>query len=234
MKTFLLAALTCLPLASIAGSGDVSKVNSSIRIGAGEHTGDVSTVNGSIHIEDGATADNVGTVNGSIEIGSHAVIQRVKTVNGGISLGADTKATNLQSVNGTLKLAENVQVNGDVTAVNGAVVLGQGANVTGTLSNVNGRMTLAGARVGEGLKTVSGDIEIRSGSRVQGGILVEKPTSKWRLIRNRPPRVVIGPNAVVEGTLKFEHEVELLVSDRAKIGEVEGASVVRFSGEQPR
>jgi hypothetical protein len=233
MKTLLLAALTCLPLASLAGSGDVSKVNSSIRIEAGEHTGNVSTVNGSIHIEDGATAENVGTVNGSIEVGRNAAVERLKTVNGGIDVGAGTKATEIQTVNGMLKLAENVEVNGNVTAVNAGVSLDKGASVTGKLSNVNGRMTLIGARVGDGIKTVTGDIDIRAGSRVQGGILVEKPSFRW-VNRNRPPRIVIGPDAVVEGTLEFEHEVVLLVSDRARIGEVKGAEVVRFSGEQPR
>jgi hypothetical protein len=38
---------------------------------------------------------------------------------------------------------------------------------------------------------------------------------------------------VVEGKLRFEHEVELLVSDRAKIGAVEGAKAVTFSGNEP-
>ncbi len=49
----------------------------------------------------------------------------------------------------------------------------------------------------------------------------------------RIPRVVIGPGATVEGTLKFEREVELFVSDSATIGRVEGAKPIRFAGESP-
>ena len=45
--------------------------------------------------------------------------------------------------------------------------------------------------------------------------------------------MVIGPGSVVQGTLNFEREVELYVSDTATIGAVEGAKVVRFSGERP-
>ena len=45
--------------------------------------------------------------------------------------------------------------------------------------------------------------------------------------------VVIGPGAVVKGTLKFQREVKLYVSDRATIGPVEGATVNKFSGEHP-
>ena len=55
-----------------------------------------------------------------------------------------------------------------------------------------------------------------------------------RYHRELPARgVVIGPGAVVQGTLKFEREVKLLVSDRAKIGVVEGATAIKFSGEHP-
>ena len=46
--------------------------------------------------------------------------------------------------------------------------------------------------------------------------------------------VTIGPRAVVEGRLVFKREVELFVSDSAKIGAVEGAKAVSFSGAQPQ
>ena len=44
---------------------------------------------------------------------------------------------------------------------------------------------------------------------------------------------MIGPGAVVKGTLKFKREVKLYVSDRATIGPVEGATVNKFTGEHP-
>ena len=102
------------------------------------------------------------------------------------------------------------------------------------LSNVNGKMTINAAHVGGGLKTVNGDITVGPEARVEGGILVEKPNLNWFNKHNhRPPRIVIGPGAVVEGKLRFEHEVELLVSDRAKIGPVDGATAKSFSGDEP-
>ncbi len=94
-------------------------------------------------------------------------------------------------------------------------------------------MTITAAHVGGGLKTVNGDINVGRDSRIEGGILVEKPNLNWSNRNRRPPRIVIGPGAVVEGRLRFEHEVELLVSDRAKIGAVEGAKAVTFSGDEP-
>jgi hypothetical protein len=47
------------------------------------------------------------------------------------------------------------------------------------------------------------------------------------------PRVVIGPGAVVQGPLVFERKVTLYVSDTATIGDVVGATSVRFSGLSP-
>jgi hypothetical protein len=82
------------------------------------------------------------------------------------------------------------------------------------------------------IKTVSGDIDVGAGSRVGGGILVEEP-SGWGSSRRDPPRIVIGPGAVVDGTLEFEYEVELYVSDRATVGPIKGATAQTFTGERP-
>jgi DUF4097 and DUF4098 domain-containing protein YvlB len=231
MKTLLLPLLVCLPLAAFGNS--TSKVNGSVRVEAGQTAGDVSTVNGSISIEEGATAEDVDTVNGGITIESNATVQSAESVNGGISLGAQAKAGSLETVNGKLRLAEGAQVSGDVSAVNGSADLAKGADIHGRLSNVNGKMMITGAHVGGGLKTVNGDITVGANSRIEGGILVEKPNQSWFNSKQHIPRIVIGPGAVVEGRLKFEHEVELLVSDRAKIGAVEGAKAETFSGDQP-
>lgn len=233
MKGSWLALLTCLPLAVLAAGNDISKVNGSIRVSAGETAGDVATVNGSITLEDGVTAENVETVNGSINIGRNCVVKSIESVNGGISLDDGARAARVETVNGTLRLENNAQVSGDVTAVNGAASLEKGADIAGRLSNVNGKMTLRGAHVGAGLHTVNGDINVGPGSRVEGGILVEKPSFNIFRSNRRKPRIVIGPDAVVEGTLKFEREVDLYVSDRAKIGEVQGANAVTFSGSEP-
>ena len=233
MKTLYLALLACLPLAAVAGEGGVSKVNGSVRVEAGQSAGDVSTVNGSVTIEEGATAEDVSTVNGSISIEGNATVQSIESVNGGISLGSGSKASRMETVNGTLRLAERAQVSGDVSAVNGSAKLAKGANIQGELSNVNGKMHIDAAHVGGGLKTVNGDIEVGPDSRIEGGILVEKPNLNWFNRNRRVPRIVIGPGAVVEGRLRFEHEVQLLVSDRAKIGAVEGAKAVTFSGDAP-
>lgn len=231
LAALLTAALVCISVSSYAD--DVSKVNRSINIAAGETVDDVSTVNGSIRIEDGARAEDVETVNGSVRIGANAVVGGVESVNGRITLGAGARASAVETVNGGVSLGEGVQVSGAVGAVNGAIQLERNVQVAGDVENVNGRISLEEAQVGGGLKTTNGDILVGAGSRVRGGILVEKPNTRWFSRRNRPPEIVIGPNAVVEGELRFEHEVKLYVSETAQIGRIEGATPIKFSGAQP-
>jgi hypothetical protein len=67
---------------------------------------------------------------------------------------------------------------------------------------------------------------------VQGGILVERPQGiSWG--KRRVPRIIIGPNAVVNGTLRFEREVELFVHPSAKIGTVIGATAKPYTDTLP-
>jgi hypothetical protein len=63
---------------------------------------------------------------------------------------------------------------------------------------------------------------------------VEKPHGfSLHLSKQRPPRIVIGPNAVVDGTLVFEREVTLYVHGSARIGKVTGATAQAYSTATP-
>lgn len=195
---------------------------------------DIDKVNGSIQLQSGQQGGKLSTVNGSIRLAEEASAADARTVNGGITLAARSSAASLRSVNGGISIGAGARVAGDVTTVNGTLSLEPGAEIGGRLSNVNGRIQIAGARVGGGVGTVSGSVEIGPRSQIDGGLLVERPQGvSFRLTRPEPPRIVIGPDAVVNGTLRFEREVRLFVSDRARIGPVEGAQPVRFSGDRP-
>ena len=63
---------------------------------------------------------------------------------------------------------------------------------------------------------------------MKGGIKVTKPQG-FRLNVKRDPRIIIGPNAIVEGPLVFERPVTLYVHTSAKIGPVTGATAKSFS-----
>jgi DUF4097 and DUF4098 domain-containing protein YvlB len=190
------------------------------------------TVNGSVQVPAGEHSGAVGTVNGSIRVGDSAVVAGASTVNGGISLGAHASAESVDTVNGSITLGDGARVTDDVATVNGSLRLRSGADVGGRLRNVNGEIDLTAAHVGGGLRTVNGDIDILGDSRVEGGILVQKPGG-WFHFESRKPRIVIGPGAVVQGDLRFERAVDLYVSDRATVGPITGATAVRFSGEKP-
>jgi hypothetical protein len=211
-----LALALALPLTALAADNDIDKVNGSVHVDSGQHAGNVSTVNGAVHIGDNAVVQKASTVNGSVDLGDHAQATAVDTVNGGITLGAGGRVT------------------GAIDATNGGIRLGKQADVGGKVGNVNGSINLDGAHVGGGLQTVSGDIIVGANSRVEGGILVDKPGGWFNWSSNsRLPHVVIGPHAVVQGTLEFRRDVVLQVSDTAQIGAVKGATPVKFSGDAP-
>ena len=210
-----LATLTPLLLSSALADDDVSKVNGSIRIDGGQHVGDLDTVNGSIHLGAHGQAEALSTVNGSIEIGDGASVRSASTVNGRIALG------------------KRARVSAGIDTVNGSLLLDEGSDVSGDVANVNGSIRLLAAHVGGGIRTVGGDIDIGADSIIDKGIRVEKSNSWFNWGKDKPLHVVIGPRAVVKGSLVFEREVELRVSDSAQIGEVTGAKPIRFSGDQP-
>jgi hypothetical protein len=212
-RTSLPASLTLTTVLVLSGCGPIG-VNGSVDIPAGESVESATTVNGAVHVGDGATVGKAATVNGAIHLGQNVTATSAKTVNGGIRVGSGAKVTD------------------DVIAVNGGIDLAKGADVVGRVTNVNGSIRLEAAHVGRGITTFNGDVRVGTGSRVEGGIHVEKPEGSGDWTHN-VPRIVIEPGAVVEGPLKFEREVRLYVAESAQIGPVEGATVEKYMGEEP-
>ncbi|NUS38419.1 MAG: hypothetical protein HOQ02_05285 [Lysobacter sp.] len=210
-----LALALALPVAHAADVNSIDKVNGSITASAGQTYGALTTVNGSIHVEDGVTTGNAETVNGSIKVGDNARTGTLETVNGSIRLGHDVQG-------------------GNVTTVNGSVFADHGDRLSKDIETVNGSIGLVHAELAGGIRTVNGDVTVGVNSHVHGGIHVEKNNNHgWSIHfgRQRPPRIVVGPGATVDGPLVFEREVVLYVHDSAKIGPVTGAKVLHFSGE---
>lgn len=158
----------------------------------------------------------------------------VETFARDISLASNARAERVESFSGSITLRHDSHVEGDVATGAGDLVLEPGVEVAGDLSNESGTIRIDGARVGGRVSTTSADIYIGPDSRLDGGILVDKRNviglsfGDFRLGvpvgRATPPRVVIGPRATVTGVLRFKRKVELLVSDSATIGSVEGAT----------
>ncbi|MGY0800014.1 hypothetical protein ACW7G0_13295 [Lysobacter sp. A286] len=201
------------PATAFADQGDMSKVNGTLQVQQGERAGDLDTVNGQISIGAKASTGEAGTVNGSIDVGDGAQVGGLSTVNGDIRTGT------------------NVQVGESVNTVNGEIFLGRGSSVQGDVGTVNGAVGLVDTDVSGDIDMVGGDLTVGAGSHVHGGIHYQKPNVGWFSFRsNRKPRIVVGPNARVDGPLVFEREVTLLVHDSARIGPVTGATATSYSG----
>ena len=210
------AALLALATAPALAQGpDIDKLNGSITAEAGQAYGDLETVNGSIRIETGATLEDAETVNGSIKADDRIQADSLATVNGSIRVGADAR------------------IAGDVETVNGSVFIDRGGQLH-AVSTVNGAIGLVDSDLSGGIETVHGDITVGAGSHVRGGILVEKPTGNhwFSTGKRKPPRIIVGPDARVEGPLVFEHDVKLYVHRTATVGTIRGATAVRYDGDR--
>ena len=214
--TVLLTASTAVLAAPQSARHDIDKVNGGITAEAGQAYGELSTVNGGIELARGASAEDVETVNGGIRAEDDVSAQDVSTVNGGIRFG------------------RNARIDGGLETVNGGIFTDRGSQVRGDISTVNGGIGLVGTGVDGRIETVTGDVTVGADSRVKGGIRVEKPTGNFSFRgKQRIPRIVIGPNAVVDGPLVFEREVKLYVHASARIGSVTGATAQRYDGANP-
>jgi cytoskeletal protein CcmA (bactofilin family) len=216
-----------------------ASINKSIKIDAGETSDGATSVNGSISVgADAVVTGGLTTVNGKIRVDDGATIKHAKTVNGGIRVAGDVKARDLTTVNGALEIGPNSSVDGAASAVNGRITLDNGAAVTGDVENVNGHIEMIAAEVGGDLITVNGDVSLEDGAVLKGNLIVEKPSSfNWGKQKQRKPRIVIGPGSRVKGTIELEREVDLFISEDAKVGGVSGVmsmdDAVRFSGDSP-
>jgi DUF4097 and DUF4098 domain-containing protein YvlB len=209
-----LALTAVIPLASAADGPSIDKVN------------------GSIDAEAGQTYGSLETVNGGIRIGSGARTGSAETVNGSIKVADNVRSGGLSTVNGSIQLAARVQVDGGIETVNGGIFVDRGGRVAKDIATVNGAIGLVDTELAGSIDTVNGDITVGVGSHVHGRIKVEKQSMQWIHFGKRtPPRIIIGPHAVVDGPLVFEREVKLYVNDTAHIGKVTGATAIPYSGE---
>ena len=211
-RLFLLLLLSAsAPLALAAD--DISKVNGSIQTQAGNTYGDLETVNGGIQLAAGVQANSVETVNGSVRTEDNVQAHSIETVNGAIRGG------------------RNLVLTHGLDTVNGGIYVDRGSRIGGNIETVNGSIGLVATQVGGDVQTVRGNITVGIDSHVAGGLRVEKSTGFFNNDKKNPPRIVIGPNAVVQGPLVFERPVTLYVHKTAKIGPVTGATAQSFDGD---
>jgi DUF4097 and DUF4098 domain-containing protein YvlB len=194
---------------------------------------DVDKVNGSITVEAGQEAGDLSTVNGSIRIGAGARTGKAETVNGSITVAENVTAGGLETVNGSIRVAGNGKLSSDLETVNGGVFVDRGGDVRGNIETVNGAIGLVDTDLSGGITTVNGDLTVGVGSHVKGGVRYTKPSQSWFSFNKRDPKVIIGPNAVVDGPMVFERKVELYVHNSAKTGAITGATAVRYDGATP-
>ncbi|MEO3677656.1 hypothetical protein [Rheinheimera fenheensis] len=193
-------AASCFVAQVYADNINIDKVMGSAVVGSQQHYGDISLVNGSLQMASDSSANDVSVVNGSIELRDNVRLNSASTVNGSIESGS------------------NLQVAGNLETVNGAIRPGTAASIGGSIDTVNGDITLDNSEVAQNISTVNGDISL-TGSSVVKGDLVYKPRGKKKSFfgwsNTSKPRLHIAADAVVEGRILLQQEVELQLDNPA-------------------
>lgn len=208
-------------------------VNKNIDVPANAHwSSGTSTINGVITVGAGAVVDGgLRTINGAIHLGAGAQTGDLTIVNGGIALADGAHAGKLEGVNTAVTLGKHALIGADIAIVNGDLRSAPGARIQGSAAVVNGDLALCGTVVSGGLSFVNGTVWLADSSSVQDDITAKQPQGSSG--NNPPPVVVIGPHALVGGSIIFERPGQLYVSDSAVIHAVQGATAVKFSGNAP-
>jgi hypothetical protein len=222
----------------LCGPAFAFSINKSIKVGDGIESGGHSTVNGSITVGKDARVDGaLETVNGTIRVDVNSEVRDLETVNGSIRVDSGVSTRDISSVNGSIRLAEKVTVDGRISVVNGKIGLDNGSTVRDDVSNVNGEISVSGSEIGGDLSTVSGDVSLSDQSVLRGDLIIEKSRGWNSGDSSRKPRIVIGPGSEVVGEIRLEREVDLFISETARVGGVSGEmsmdDAVRFSGQEP-
>lgn len=219
--------------------GNLKTISGDIELKAGAQAGRASTVSGDIDLESGAKAGALTTVSGDIDGGDFAQLGDLATVSGDIKLGQDARTGAAKSTSGDIHYGRNAVLK-QAETVSGEIFIAQGGAVAGDIKTISGSIGLIGTRLDGSVTTYVGDVTIGIGSHVKGGLTVRKPergnsalgfNNNNRVTINGPqriPRIIIGPDAVIEGALVFEHEVKLYVHASAKTGAISGATAQRF------
>lgn len=180
--------------------GNIDKVMGSAVVGSNQHYGDISLVNGSIQMAGNSSAEKVSVVNGSIDLRDNVKLHSASTVNGSIESGS------------------GLQVTTELSTVNGKILPGSNAVIGGNVTSVNGDIVLHNSEVGRDVSTVNGDIKLTGNTLVKGD-LVYKPRGKKKSFfgwsNNNKPTLYIAADAVVEGSIILQQEVELQIENPA-------------------
>jgi hypothetical protein len=207
---------------------------------------DVRNVNGDAVVKERDVVGHVSTVNGDVRIGANARALSAKSTNGEIRIASGASVGPVETTNGAITVAPKAST-GPLTCTNCEIRIGAGAEVSGKVANVNGSIRAEGASITGTLETVTGEIVLLDGTRLDGTIRVRPPTNggggvpgvgglpgvdRWVNMGGiSTATIVIGPNVVVTQPIALDREAELYVHRTAEVPSIRGANAIRYSDD---
>jgi DUF4097 and DUF4098 domain-containing protein YvlB len=205
---------------------------------------DIRHVNGDAVVRERDVVGHVSTVNGNVRIGANARALSAKSTNGEVRISSGASVGAVETTNGAITVASAAST-GSLTCTNCEIHIGTGAEVSGKVANVNGRIRAEGAAINGTIETVTGEILLLDGTRLEGTIRVAPPNNgggsvagvgdlagvgRWVNMGGiSTARIVIGPNVVVTQPIVLDREAELYVHRTAQVPSIRGANAIRYA-----
>ena len=236
LSAFVLVALAACSSVDYYDNGDVARISSTndsiVLQPVGTEPIELKTVNGEISVGKGYSLNDVKTVNGEIHLGPEIIAKHVRTVNGDIALERGSVVDSLRAVNGNVWV-NNSKIVGDTRTVNGRIQTRENTHIGGSVTTSNGRITLFDTIVERDVSMSDGKIDLNN-TVVKGNVVVrEKRFWDFFDFDIFSPKVIIGPNSIVEGDIIVQRKAKLYVHESAKIASIEGVEAQYYSGDRP-
>ena len=141
-----------------------------------------------------------------------------RVIDGDVDVERGGRIESVRVIDGELTLNEDSAVAGNAHVTDGALVMRAGTRIGGDLIAHHAELRLTGAQIdGEvELFCVGGRIE---DSRVYASVRVRRK-ALWYVDCDGPRRLVIGPGTVIDRLVVETRDVEVEVSEQARIGEI--------------
>lgn len=204
-------------------------ISDDLRTHPGRRYGQLESISGNVRIAARAIVEGAATTSGDIQVHEEAAVGPVRSISGNLTVGAQAWVRRAETVSGHIALGLGVEVEEGVQSTSGTIKTDHGCRIKGDVTSTIGDIVLLGTEVEGDIHVVSGDLTVTAGSRVSGNIHLDRPASA----SCHRPRIVIGPDACVEGELLLDAPVDLFVHATAQTGPIMGASRIVYSTPHP-
>ena len=154
----------------------------------------------------------------SVSVGPGEQRGATRVIDGDLEVERGASVGSVRVIDGQVRLAENSAVERHTLITDGDLIMREGSKIRGGLIAHHADLQLTGA-------SIDGEVELFcTGGRIDGSHIAAPVTVRkralWHVRCDQPRRLVIGPGSEIDRLVLETRNIDVEISDGAKIGEV--------------